>query len=362
MMRVCRSVHKDFVNATCYKDAFAIVRKKLTGDEPTSPTTVESDGEQESEVNPVAEAVTTISTGSEGVPSTTDIRHLVRGIVRSEMCAHGYTWYVCEIYATPDDATKENDKAMYFRTLSENDIDPKMLQEYQEANSKKSRHSRNKKEDTDKVLPFISGEDFDKSRGNTRGNIFTCASGGTCMLFLCSGMYPRGHMIVCVMPLTFCSSTFLCCLGTTRGKTRPKTNSKSGVKTTSTKTAAKSPVVAINETGFEKREIELGRILAGDRLQSSAASFGGRRDALTKLAKTQGLSSDCLSGWVEMQEQYQTLVLTNRQRVLTRQYLRRSCGYVKYGSPEDGPSATFLNCECPVSGFNYLPSYLLLPL
>ena len=38
MMRLCRSVHKDFVHATCYKEAFAIVRSKLPDDEPSSPS------------------------------------------------------------------------------------------------------------------------------------------------------------------------------------------------------------------------------------------------------------------------------------------------------------------------------------
>jgi hypothetical protein len=34
VMRVCRSVHKDLVNALCIKDAFDIVRKKMSSEEP----------------------------------------------------------------------------------------------------------------------------------------------------------------------------------------------------------------------------------------------------------------------------------------------------------------------------------------
>jgi len=34
MMRVCQSVHTDFVKALCIKDAFDIVRKKMSVEEP----------------------------------------------------------------------------------------------------------------------------------------------------------------------------------------------------------------------------------------------------------------------------------------------------------------------------------------
>ena len=34
VMRLCRLVHKDLVNALCIKDAFDIVRKKLSSEEP----------------------------------------------------------------------------------------------------------------------------------------------------------------------------------------------------------------------------------------------------------------------------------------------------------------------------------------
>ena len=161
-------------------------------------------------------------------------------------------------------------------------------------------------------------------------------------------------MIVCVALLTLCSLTVLFCHVLAKGKTRPKPKSKSGDATTS----SRSSKVAIDATKFQERETELAGILSHSRQQPSAVTYGGRRDALTKLAKRKGLSSEGLSGWVEMDEVSQGLMLTTRQRVLTRQHLRRACGYVKYGSPKDGPSADFLNCKCPVSGFNFLPSCL----
>jgi hypothetical protein len=34
VMRVCRSVHKDLVNALCIKGAFDLVRKKMSSEEP----------------------------------------------------------------------------------------------------------------------------------------------------------------------------------------------------------------------------------------------------------------------------------------------------------------------------------------
>ena len=90
---------------------------------------------------------------------------------------------MCDIYATPEDAVNDNDKAVYIRALSENDLDPEMVRKYEEAHSKSTRHSRNKKEDIDKALPFLSGQALENSRGNTKGYIVTCTPGGTCKFY-----------------------------------------------------------------------------------------------------------------------------------------------------------------------------------
>ena len=103
------------------------------------------------------------------------------------MCDYGFTWYVCDIYATADDALNENGKAMYIKDLSENDLDPEMVREYEAAHSKSTRHSRNKKEDIDRAHPFLSGQAFENSRGNTKGYIFTCTPGGTCKFYCIRG-------------------------------------------------------------------------------------------------------------------------------------------------------------------------------
>ena len=236
---------------------------------------------------------------STAVPAaTTDIRHLTMHVTSRQSNHFGYNRFRCRIFKNATEAAKGEEGDWYMTCLSERDIDPAKLRKFlarEVKETKETRHCRAAKKD----IPFKSGEEFALKKKAL--------------------------------------------------KRLKKRNDKS--KTDGNEEGSKAPSSGTNsplhlqESGFKKREPALLDLIGASSAHSFARTQSSRRDTLKAFAKKTGVSSDIFTGWVEWDEALQIQRLSQRQVILTHQFLCLACGFVKFGCLENGPSQLFYNSK-----------------
>ena len=211
----------------------------------------------------------------------------------------GFARFRCRIFKNAAEAAKGEDGEWYWQCLSEGDIDPAKLRKFlatEGKDTKETRHVRAAKKD----IPFKSGEEFARKKKAL--------------------------------------------------KSVKKRNKKS--ETGGNAAGSKAPASGTNspfhlhDAGFKKREPALLNLIGASSAHSSARTQGSRRDTIKAFAQKTGVSSDIYAGWVEWDEALQIQRLSQRQVILTHQFLCLSCGFVKFGCLQNGPSQMFYNSKC----------------